>query len=129
VAHRSVAVESIDRGLLAYVDENSYPEQGSYWTQGTKPSRVVIATGMARTLRLILHVGPNGGAVDIDIGTVRSRLDFKPNETREFPVTLPPGPSKTAVTVRAARAFVPADVDQANEDRRSLGCQVRPVLF
>ena len=38
-------------GLIAYVDERTYPEGGVFWTSGTEKGTVVVTTGGASTLR------------------------------------------------------------------------------
>jgi hypothetical protein len=129
VALRTVTVESIEHGLIAYTDHDAFPEHGSFWTRGTDQATVVIAKDPAKSLRLVLHVGPAGGLVDIDVDGKRLSLEFRPDETREVPIDVPAGAASATVAIRVNRAFVPAEIDRANQDRRSLGCQVRPVLF
>jgi hypothetical protein len=127
----SVAVEPIGeatRSFLAYVDDHTYPEGGVFWTRGTEKGTVVVVTGSGTRLGLILHVGPTGGSVAIDAGGQRIDLDLQPNETREVPISLVPGAKKVLVSVKADRAFRPAEVDSKSGDRRQLGCQVRPVV-
>ena len=129
----AVAVETIGQGsvagVLAYADHDSYPEGGVFWTRGTAQSTVAVIKDPAAHLRLVLHVGPAGARVDLEIARKRLSFDLQPNETREVPVDLPAGATHAIVSVRADRAFVPASIDRKNEDRRLLGCQVRPVLF
>lgn len=133
IVDRTVAVEAIGDavmpGLLAYADSDSYPEHGVYWTRGTEQAETAITAANATGLKLIVHVGPPGGRVEVTAGEKRFDLDLQPNETREITVELGHPPSRTVVTARARNAFVPAEHESNNSDRRSLGCQVRPVLF
>jgi len=129
----TVAVEPLGensaRGYLAYVDNSSYPEHGSFWTRGTEQSTVVVVKDPGAQLRLVLHVGPSGGNVDLGVDQKRLSLELKPNETRDVPIDLAPGTTRTVLSIRADRAFVPASIEAGSTDLRSLGCQVRPVLF
>lgn len=134
IAQRTVAVESIEEsaargGLIGYTDDFAYAEDGTFWTRGTHRSTVAITTAGASTLRLILHVGPPGSTVELSVDGHRQQLEMRPNETRDVDIALPSITTRVAVSIRASRAFVPAEVETGNFDRRSLGCQVRPVLF
>jgi hypothetical protein len=129
----TVAVEAIGegsaRGYLAYADRQSYPERGVFWTRGTDRSTVVVVKDPNAQLRLVLHVGPTGGNVEVFVDRKRLSLEFKANETREVPIELAPGTARTVLSIRTDRSFVPASIEKGSIDRRSLGCQVRPVLF
>jgi hypothetical protein len=113
---------------IAYVDEHSYPEGGVYWTRDIESSRVVLVPNGGQEVRLVLHVGPNGGPVAVEIGEQRLQVDMKPNETRVVSVPLPAGHSTVSLTVSASRPFRPAEADPSSDDRRLLGCQVRPLV-
>jgi hypothetical protein len=115
------------QAYLAYVDDNTYPEGGTFWTKSTNRGTVVVARAGRTAMRLVLHVGPGGGAVDVDAGSWHWRGDFEPNATRELDVPLPAG-DVVPLSVRASRAFVPARVDSGSADWRRLGCQVRVLL-
>ena len=127
----SVTVEPIGQAngsFVAYVDDHTYPEGGVFWTRGTEKGTVVIVTAGGTTLGLILHVGPTGGPVAIDAGGQPVDVDLKPNETRKVAIPLVPGVKKVVVSVTASRSFRPAEVDSKSEDKRQLGCQVRPIV-
>jgi len=129
----TVAVEPLGegsaRGYLAYVDDSSYPEHGVFWTSGTDQTTVVVVKDPGGQLRLVLHVGPSGGNVDLGVDRKRLSFQLKPNETRDVPIDLAPGTVRTVLSIRTDRAFVPASIEKGSSDRRSLGCQVRPVVF
>jgi hypothetical protein len=126
-------VEPVEGGApgtyMGYLDGNTYPEGGVFWTRGTEEGRVAIVTGGASGMRLTLHAGPQDGSIDIDADGARQHVELRPDETRDVQIPLTPRASMVRLTVRAARAFVPAELDPRSDDRRSLGCQVRPVLF
>ena len=82
---------------------------------------VVVAAGASK-LGLVLHVGPAGGPVAVVAGGQRIGVDLAPNETRELTVPLPLGAKRIVVSVKAARAFRPAEVDPKSDDQRQLGC-------
>jgi len=120
------SIEGIPLSYMAYADENAYPEGGVFWTRGTAASRVLIVPAGGAQLHLVLHIGPNGGRVSMDVDDRHLDVDLAANETRDVAVPLTPGRSRVALTVRAERAFRPAEVEPGSDDRRSLGCQVRP---
>jgi hypothetical protein len=113
---------------VAYVDEDTFPEEGSYWTRDTRKGTVAIVPAGATALQLVLHVGPNAGRVSVDVGPIHQDVDMAPNETRDLRTPIAPGTRWLAVAVQASRGFVPADVDSGSDDYRHLGCQVRPLL-
>jgi hypothetical protein len=114
--------------FIAYLDDHTYPEGGVFWTRNSEKGTVVVVTAGASKLGLVLHVGPNGGPVAVVAGGQQIDVDLAPDETRELTVPLPPGAKRIVVSVKAARAFRPAEVDPKSDDQRQLGCQVRPVL-
>jgi hypothetical protein len=115
--------------FMAYADDHTYPEGGVFWTRDTEEGSVLVATAGARTLRLVLHVGPPGGTVMLDAAGKRLDVDLEPQETREIDFEIPPGTAVFRVSVRAARSFRPSEVDPTSSDNRRLGCQVRPMLM
>jgi hypothetical protein len=122
-------LESAPGAYLAYVDDRTYPEGGVYWTRATEQGTVVVVPGSAATLQLILHVGANGGPVKVRVGAERSTVELNPGETKEIEFPVPQRGRPVPVSVKAQRAFRPADVDPQSADRRLLGCQVRPRLL
>jgi hypothetical protein len=115
-------------GYMAYTDERSYRENGVFWTRDTEKGSVEVVTAGASTLRLVLHVGPSGGKVALEVGGHASDVDMQPNETRELAFPLAPGTKRVSVSVKAAHSFRPSEADPRSDDRRLLGCQVRPIL-
>jgi hypothetical protein len=113
---------------IAYVDDKSYPEGGVYWTRDIQASHVELVPNGGRELHLVLHVGPDGGPVAIEIGEQPLQIDMKPNETRDISAPLPSGRSSVGLTVRASRPFRPSQADPSSDDGRMLGCQVRPRI-
>ena len=59
---------------MAYADDHTYPEGGVFWTRDTEQGTVLIATGTAVAVRLILHVGPSGGPVIVETGNQRMEV-------------------------------------------------------
>jgi hypothetical protein len=115
--------------FIAYADDRTFPEGGVFWTRGTEKGTAIVAAAGASTLRLILHVGANGGPVTVESGPRRLEIDLRRDETREIDLPIPAGATRVVFSVRAARSFRPADVDSTSDDRRSLGCQVRAQLY
>lgn len=114
--------------FMAYADDHTYPEGGVFWTRGTEEGAVVIATAGAPAIRLILHVGPQGGPVTVEAAGRRLKVDLGPDETRAIDVAVPEGAERLRIAVRALKSFHPSEVDSRSGDTRRLGCQVRPLL-
>jgi hypothetical protein len=129
MAQRVEPIGGSARGFIAYTDELTYPEGGVFWTRDTEQGTIAVVTAGASTLRLLVHVGPNRGPVRVEAGGRRFDLDLAADETREIDIPIAPGVAVVPVSVRASRSFVPADVDPKSDDRRALGCQVRPQLY
>jgi hypothetical protein len=119
-------VEGRPSSYMAYTDPDTYPEGGVFWTRGTETAHLVLVPDGAAVLRLILHVGPNGGPVTGEVGTLHFEAQLAPGETRDVRIVLPPGALAVPLTVRASSAFQPAAVEKGSDDRRRLGVQVRP---
>ncbi|HEY7289016.1 MAG TPA: hypothetical protein VH583_04195 [Vicinamibacterales bacterium] len=116
-------------GYMAYLDDNAFPEEGVFWSRDTAQAGVMIATMGAASLKLVLHVGPSGGPVELDIDGHASTIDLGPDETREISTPIPPGTRRLSLKVRAQRSFRPSEADPKSSDQRRLGCQVRPLLY
>jgi hypothetical protein len=127
-SHRVEPTGGATPGYIAYADDHTYPEGGVFWTRDTEQGTVLIATGTAAAVRLILHVGRSGGPVIVETGNQRMEVDLRPDETREITVGVPSGAGRIAISVRATRSFRPSEVDPKSDDIRKLGCQVRPIL-
>jgi len=128
---RVTGVEPIgDRrgAFIAYVGNNSYPEDGVFWTKGTNTAQLFVVPAGAEHLRLILHVGPNPTRVWVDCAGQNFEVDMSANETREIPIAFAGGAERISIFIRSSRAFRPAEVDRSSDDQRALGVQVRPPL-
>ncbi len=122
------AVEGRPNAYMAYEDDHAYPEGGVFWTRGTETTRLVLVPDGATELHLILLVGPRGGHVTLALGAEHLVADLAANETREVTLPLAPGVVTVPMSVGSSSDFRPADVDRTSDDRRRLGCQVRPRL-
>jgi hypothetical protein len=124
------SVEPVEggKGYLVYADEYTFPEHCVYWTRDTDRGVVYVVPSGASTLTLILHVGPNGGPVEIRVGDRHLDVNLGRDETREMTIPIPRHTPLIRVAVRASRSFRPSEVDPKSDDRRALGCQVRPKL-
>jgi hypothetical protein len=114
---------------MAYLDESTYPEGGVFWTRATDKARVMLVPDGAANLRLTLHVGANAGPVSIDVADRRLDVDLAAGETRDVVVPLIEGSTVVSLAVQARRAFRPSETEAGSDDRRLLGCQVRPSVF
>jgi hypothetical protein len=122
------AVEPIEgrpNAYILYVNAQTYPEGGVFWTRADNRGEVLVATAGASQIVLTLHVGPISGTVKLSVAGARQDLDMHPNETREIVVPAPPDRPLVSVSVQAPEWFQPVRVDPASGDTRELGCQVR----
>lgn len=110
---------------VAYVDHNTFPEGGVFWTRGTERGAIVVVPAGSPALELTLHVGPTATGVSLWIGDQRQELTLQAEETRTVRVPLQAGRRILPIAVQAHRSFVPAQVDTRSTDMRQLGCQVR----
>jgi hypothetical protein len=97
--YASHIVEPVDgsaRAYMAYVDDGTYPEHGVFWTRDTQQGSVVIVTGGATTLRLVLHVGPTGAQVALEADGHPLTVDRRQSSV------FSPSPKPHAVTGRYA---------------------------
>ena len=128
---RVQVVEGFDdrpRAYLAYMDTNTYPERGVFWTKGTGRGRLLLAPAGAATAVVTVHVGPKAGIVSLRVGAQTEELSLHPEETTTVRITLPPGGQVVPIEVGVTSSFRPAQVDPTSWDFRQLGCQVRVVL-
>jgi hypothetical protein len=125
------ALEPIDgrrNGYIVYVDEETFPERGVFWTRGTAPGTVLVAPGSASTLVLTLHLGPVGGTVRVRVDGRDHSLELSPDQTRQLEVPLTTGSGLVPITVEAPAQFRPSEHEPGSTDDRWLGCQVRVGL-
>jgi hypothetical protein len=122
------AVEPIDgrpNAYILYVDDETFPEGGVFWTRANNRGEVLVATAGASEMLLTLHVGPAAGTVKVSVAGMRLDTALQPDETREIVAPLPSGGAAVLVSVQAPGWFEPARVDPKSGDTRALGCQVR----
>jgi hypothetical protein len=115
-------------GFIAYVNDNTYPEDGVFWTRGTRRGDVLVAPAGASRIALTLHLGPVHGRVTINAAGQRFDADMGANETRRVLIDVADDGSLVPISIAAPGSFRPADVDRSSNDMRSLGCQVRVDL-
>jgi hypothetical protein len=115
-------------GLLAYANDETYPENGVFWTRATSRGDVVVFPAGATAIALILHVGPIRGRVRLRAAGRDLDTDMEPNDTRRVVIAVPSGREFVPVSVQAPGAFRPAEVEPGSTDTRLLGCQVRVEL-
>ena len=129
--HLVRAVEAIPGApgaSIVYVNEDSYPEGGVFWTRDTSPAAILVAPGAATRIVMTLHLGPNAGPVRVTAAGETRAVAVEAGGTARFEVDVPPDTAFVPIIVQAPRSFVPARVDPASNDTRRLGCQVRIAL-
>jgi hypothetical protein len=126
------AVESVpprDGALIAYTDEGTYPEHGTFWTRGTGNGRVLIAPAGAAKLLLFVSTGPNTSRVTWRVGGSAPVTTTVPGgEEISLVVDLPSGARLVPLEIRSSTMFRPGEVDPTSTDTRRLGCRIRIVL-
>jgi hypothetical protein len=125
------AIEAISGhpgAYIVYVDDETYPEGGVYWTRAANRGEVLVATAGASQIVLTLHVGPVGGMVGLTVAGRDLETPMGPNETRQISVDVPAGAGLVPISTQAPAWFRPASVDPKSTDTRALGCQVRIEL-
>jgi len=122
------AVESVSGGpngaFVFYVDDDTFPEGGRYWTRGGRPGRVQIAPGGARTLTLTLHAGAPDDEVRVTVGGDVQRLKLAPGEWRTLTFPVAPRTQLLPIEVYSAGGVTPHEIDTSSHDTRFLGCYV-----
>ena len=125
------AIEAIAErpgAFIVYTDDDTYPEGGVFWTQGTDAGTVLVDPAGASTLVLTLHVGPAGGVVRVTVDGQDRSVTLSPDQTRQLEIPLAPGARLVPVVIAAPGQFRPSDHEPGSTDRRWLGCQVRVGL-
>jgi hypothetical protein len=122
------AIRARPGAFIAYADDESYPEGGVFWTQGTHESEVYVAAAGASTLALTLHVGPVDGTVRVLVDGADHSVTLSHDQTRRLEIPLAPRRGLVSLVVRAPGSFRPSDHEPGSTDRRWLGCQVRVEL-
>ena len=125
----AITSDLVPRGWKAPApDTGIYAEGDLFWTKATERARVFVGTKGRSALIVTVHIGPNGGTVELRAAAVGHVLPMAPNETRSVEFDLVPQADWVPISIRASRAFRPADVDPQSGDQRLLGCQVRVTL-
>lgn len=126
-----LAVEGFDGRLnayAAYVNDEAFPERGTFWTRAGGTARVLVAPAGASAMVVTMHVGPLPSSVSVRVGDHVESIAFARDETRTIRVPIAPGARVVPVEVRSSAFFRPHEVDPSSSDTRELGCQVRLVL-
>lgn len=124
---RTWGIESVAEtggAYIIYLDRDSYPEGGVFWTRATRPASILLAPGGAPRVSLTLHLGPRAGEVSVRAAGVSHVVKVPANDTARLDIPVPEGLRLMPVTVQSPTSFVPAEVSTST-DTRQLGCQVR----
>ena len=125
------AIESIAArpgAFIVYADDETYPEGGVFWTEGTASGKVLVAPAGASTLALTLHLGPVAGVVRVTVDSRDHFVTLARDQTLRLDVPLQNGARLVPIVVAAPGSFRPSDHDPRSADHRRLGCQVRVEL-
>jgi hypothetical protein len=119
------AIEGRENAYIVYVNSETYPEGGVFWTRAANRGEVLVSPAGASDIVLTLYVGPTAGTVHLDVGGQSLDVAMRADEIREVSVPVSAGASLVPVSVQASAWFRPAAVDPRSSDTRALGCQVR----
>jgi hypothetical protein len=125
------AIEAISgrpNAYIVYVNDETYPEGGVFWTRAANRGEVLVAPAGASQIVLTLHVGPISGVVGLTVAGRNLDTPMGPNETRQVSIDVPAGAGLVPISTQAPAWFRPASVDAKSTDTRALGCQVRVEL-
>ena len=120
-------VESIggrDGAWLVYLDDQSFPEGGVFWTRGGASAAFLVVPGDARRLRVQVQAGAAAGTARVEIGSTRRDLSLAPQEVQVIDVDVANGVSSLPMRVSFPGSFRPRDVNKESTDARLLGCRV-----
>jgi hypothetical protein len=104
-------------------------EPGGFWTLGRATSHVTfVADQSVSSLTLGLRCGPIANRVTVIGDDSTTTVDVSAGGSGSVPVPMLDDPSlgtrMAAVDLKVEQAFVPAELDAASRDRRTLGCFV-----
>jgi hypothetical protein len=118
-------VKGREGAYLVYLDENSYPEGGVFWTRGSERTEVFVAPGRYSRIRLSVHLGPRSGDVKIVAPGGERTLRVAGNAVAEVQMDVPSGRPTMLFAIQSSTTFRPSEVDPRSDDGRMLGAQVR----
>lgn len=104
-----------------FLDGNAFIEQGGFWISGTLPADVAVQGDPGeRRAQLTIVNGPRQNRVELTIDGRPVVVDLAPRASSVVPFALDDS-GAARLQIRSTVGFVPADIDPANVDRRSLG--------
>jgi hypothetical protein len=124
-ARRIEAVPDRAGAYLIYVDDNTFPEGGVFWTRGTQEAEVLLAPGTLSRVAVTLHLGPHAGDVRLTVAGKSQTVAVEANGTAEVQIDLPHDQRLVPIRIQSPTSFRPSEVNPASDDARLLGCQVR----
>jgi hypothetical protein len=101
-------------------DRRTRSEGDGFWTPGSSTIMVTLASARGSAPTLALRAGPVRTAIVFAAQNWRERVTLEPNGERR--ISLPASKSgMLRVLIETSTGFVPAEIDPASQDRRSLG--------
>jgi len=125
------AIESLpgrDRAYIVYADEHSFPENGTFWTRGTRRARLWIVPAGAARMALDVSSGPIAGEVFLKTAAGSSKIQVPAGRAQKVKFDLPAGEALVSLEVQSRTVFLPTDNDPQSRDIRPLGCRVEISL-
>jgi hypothetical protein len=101
-------------------DRQTQAEGDGFWTPGSSTIMLTLASARGSAPVLAVRAGPVRAAIVFAAQGWRERISLEPNGERR--VTLPASKSgMLRVLIETSTGFVPAEIDPASRDRRTLG--------
>ena len=104
-----------------FLDGNVFIEQGGFWIAGTLPASVAVQGDPGeRHAQFAIVNGPLKNRVELTVDGRPVVVELAPRTSSVVPFALDDS-GAARLQIRSTVSFVPADIDPANVDRRSLG--------
>jgi hypothetical protein len=120
-----LAARRYDGTAVLFHDEQTYPENGGFWTIGRRRTELTIVPpqGDDRPVSLTIHSGPHPSHILLEAHGWRREIDLEASTPVD--VLLPP-PARGIIelAITSAEGFVPATADAGSTDTRLLGAWV-----
>jgi len=107
------------------LDDRVWLEPKGFWVMGERQPEVVVTIDQpVDSLDLVVRNGPGANRVRVWSGAWSSARDLTDDELWRVRVPIPDGARAIALGFDVQRGFIPARMDPASVDQRSLGCWV-----
>ena len=116
--------------VVAFHDEQLYPEANGFWTTGERLARVTIACadGCRSGVLLRVHSGKRPNHLHLATHGWEHDVDLAGEQLVDVRVPPPAAGSIIVLEARTTTGFVPIEIDPSIRDRRYLGAWIEPRM-